>query len=157
MVPPTEAGGQTAGSSGNEKKKNHFRKKFRQTRQHSSLHAFLCMLGSQKSQRKRAWESATFDGLMDTESPHKRKALAVWTWPHTECQYVNNLVWKCCPEEIPYGLTTVETAAATAVCIFNDGCIWLGQMQEAVDINAGRSVYLLCAQSVAARSDLELD
>ena len=50
---------------------------------------------------------------------------------------VNNLVWKYCPREKHHGLTTVETSVAIAVCIFSDGCNRLGQILEAMGINAG--------------------
>ena len=47
------------------------------------------------------------------------------------------MVWKYCPKEKHHGLTTVETSVAIAVCIFNDGCNRLGQILEAMGINAG--------------------
>ena len=50
---------------------------------------------------------------------------------------VNNLVWKYCPKEKHHGLTTVETSVAIAECIFSDGCNRLGQILEAMGINAG--------------------
>ena len=57
--------------------------------------------------------------------------------PQKANESVNNLVWKYCPKEKHHGLTTVETSVAIAVCIFNDGCNRLGQILEAMGINAG--------------------
>ncbi|KAL8607807.1 hypothetical protein ACOMHN_005362 [Nucella lapillus] len=50
---------------------------------------------------------------------------------------INNLVWKLCPKTKNHGITTVNTAVALAVCIFNDGATLMEAVLNRMNIEAG--------------------
>ncbi|KAL8594428.1 hypothetical protein ACOMHN_018136 [Nucella lapillus] len=52
-------------------------------------------------------------------------------------EIINNLVWKFCPKIKNHGITTVNTAVALAVCIFNDGATLLEAVLNRMNIEAG--------------------
>ena len=50
---------------------------------------------------------------------------------------INNLIWKFSPKTKNHGVSTVNSAVAIAVSIFNDGTSSVGQMLRNMDLEAG--------------------
>ncbi|GFN77290.1 hypothetical protein PoB_000379600 [Plakobranchus ocellatus] len=58
-----------------------------------------------------------FKALVETEL--LKKCLESYTQNANEC--LNDTIWKLCPKHKYHGFTTVKTAVAIAVAVFNDG------------------------------------
>ena len=63
------------------------------------------------------------------------KCLEGYTQNANEC--VNSVIWTLCPKRKNHGLTTVNTAVAVTVCIFNEGARTLAAILKNMDISAG--------------------
>ena len=64
-----------------------------------------------------------------------RKCLEGFTQNPNES--VNSIVWKLCPKDKNHGLTTVTTAVAVAVGIFNDGAMTYAAVLKHLGLSVG--------------------